>query len=71
MDETQSIGLAGLVTSLAAIAAYIVKLNHKRIRSKCCGKDCTTSLDVEDTTPPSIDLESNKEGMKITIPESK
>jgi hypothetical protein len=68
MDQTQSIGLAGLVTSLAAISAYLIKLNHKRIRSKCCGKDCTTSLDVEDTTPTNSDT---KEQLKITIPESK
>jgi hypothetical protein len=68
MDQTQSIGLAGLVTSLAAISAYLIKLNHKRIRSKCCGKDCTTSLDVEDTTPSNSDT---KEQLKITIPEVK
>lgn len=60
MDSTQSIGIAGLVTSLGTILAYLIKLNHKRIRSKCCNKDCTTSLDVEDTTP------ENK--LKITIP---
>ena len=62
MDSTQSIGLAGLITSLASIAAYLIKLNHKRIRSKCCGKDCITSLDVEDTTPP------DTKDLKITIP---
>ena len=61
METAESLGLAGLVTSLTAIAAYLVKLNHKRIRSKCCNKDCTTSLDVENTTPP-------KEELRITIP---
>ena len=61
MDSTQSLGLAALLTSFATIVAYIVKLNHKRIRSKCCNQDCTTSVDVEDTTPP-------KEDLKITIP---
>jgi hypothetical protein len=60
MDSMQSIGLAGLVTSLATIIAYIVKLNHKRIRSKCCNQDCVTSIDVEDTTPA--------KDLKITIP---
>ncbi len=27
-------------------------LNHKRIRSNCCGKDVTASIDIESTTPP-------------------
>jgi len=68
MDQSQSIGLAGLITSVTAIAAYLVKLNHKRIRSKCCSKDCITSIDVEDTTPPNTET---KEQIKITIPEVK
>jgi hypothetical protein len=61
METAESLGLAGLLTSVATIIAYLIKLNHKRIRSKCCNKDCTTSIDVEDTTPP-------KEELKITIP---
>lgn len=28
--------------------------NHKRIRSVCCGKSCTTSMDVENTTPTAV-----------------
>jgi hypothetical protein len=60
METVQSLGLAGLITTLATITAYLIKLNHKRIRSKCCNKDCTTSLDVEDTTP--------QKDLKITIP---
>jgi hypothetical protein len=51
MDTTESLALTTLVTSLVSIFGYIVRLNHKRIRSKCCNKPCTTSIDVEDTTP--------------------
>ena len=61
MDTTQSLALGTLISTLGAMVAYIVKLNHKRIRSKCCDRDCTTSLDVESTTPP-----DNK--LKINIP---
>jgi hypothetical protein len=68
MDSTQSLGLAGLLTSLATIIAYIVKINHKRIRSKCCNQDCVTSVDVEDTTPPKENTVPLKEDLKITIP---
>ena len=61
MDTTQSLALASFVGTMTAIISYVVKLNHKRIRSKCCDRDCTTSLDVEATTPP-----DNK--LKINIP---
>jgi hypothetical protein len=45
------------VTSWCAIAlsiatAIIGIINHKRIRSNCCGKEAITSIDVESTTPP-------------------
>ena len=41
-------GIAGIVALVVAIA---VKLNHKRLRSHCCGKDIEVSVDVENTTP--------------------
>ena len=30
----------------------IALINHKRIRSNCCGVKIETSLDIENTTPP-------------------
>ena len=60
MDTNQGLIIGSFVSTLAAIVSYVIKLNHKRIRSKCCNRDCTTSVDVEDTTP------QNK--LKITIP---
>jgi hypothetical protein len=48
-QTTTAIAYAGFITSLAtAIIGYI---NHKRIRSRCCGKEISSSIDIEDTTP--------------------
>lgn len=38
--------------ALSAATAIIGVINHKRIRSSCCGKKAEVSLDIETTTPP-------------------
>ena len=66
MDTTQSLALTTVITSLVSIFGYLVKLNHRRIRSKCCNKPCTTSIDVEETTPePSITVVREVEPPKL------
>lgn len=67
MDSTTSSALAigSIVISVGgSILAYI---NHKRIRSNCCGKEVVASLDVENTTPPESE---KKEELKISVPPS-
>ena len=54
MDSNQYI--SGGVGASIVVALLILKqvyntLNHKRIRSKCCGKDIEASVDIEETTP--------------------
>ena len=61
MDQTQLIGIVSLIVSSTGLLGYLVKLNHKRLRSTCCNITCIASVDLEETTPPA----------KITIPESK
>jgi hypothetical protein len=47
-------------TNIIAYVAFIsglgsgiyTALNHRRIRSNCCGKKIEASLDIENTTPP-------------------
>jgi len=48
--ETTIIAYTGLVTSIAGIIYGMI--NHKRIRSHCCGKVIVASIDIEATTPP-------------------
>lgn len=52
MDTTNILGLVGFGVSILGIIYTAV--NHKRIRSKCCGKLFEASLDVENTTPVKI-----------------
>lgn len=42
--------IVALVISAGGIMLGVV--NHKRIRSKCCGRKIEASFDVENTTPP-------------------
>lgn len=35
----------------AIVGSIYTALNHKRVRSNCCGKVLEASLDVENTTP--------------------
>ena len=52
MDSTtqNALSIAALAISLGGI--ILGAINHKRIRSSCCGKKMDASLDIETTTPP-------------------
>lgn len=64
MDLTNAGGIAGLVSLIIVIADKLITIvNHKRVRSNCCGKVTEVSLDVENTTPPSEKLTPNTAGL--------
>ena len=50
MDSTSIAAYVSLAISTAAVILGVI--NHKRIRSSCCGKEASVSLDIESTTPP-------------------
>lgn len=51
--NNDSFTTAGLATAFTVVAGIIYKaINHKRIRSECCGKKIVASIDIEETTPP-------------------
>ena len=55
MDTTNILGLIGFGLSVAG--AIYTAVNHKRVRSRCCGTVLEASLDIENTTPvKSIDI---------------
>jgi hypothetical protein len=58
MDETTITSIVAIVVSVGGVIFGIV--NHKRVRSNCCGKVLVASIDVETTTPP--------KDLKIDIP---
>jgi hypothetical protein len=50
MDTSMILGIVGVIISVGTAIVGVV--NHKRIRSNCCGKKVEASLDIESTTPP-------------------
>jgi hypothetical protein len=49
---TQTGGVLGIVAfAISTLGTIYAAINHKRIRSNCCGKKLEASLDVENTTP--------------------
>ena len=58
MDNYASGGLGASVIVFAGILYRL--LNHKRIRSNCCGRIWTASVDVDNTVPsPKIEKEKS------------
>jgi hypothetical protein len=53
-NTTAVVGYCSLVLSIGTIVLGVI--NHKRIRSSCCGHKIDVSLDVENTTPPKIEI---------------
>ena len=50
-DTTQIIGILGFIISM--VTTFIGVINHKRIKSTCCGRNVSASIDIENTTPTS------------------
>ena len=49
-QTTNVVAYCSLILSvLTIVGSYI---NHKRIRSHCCGKELEADIDIENTTPP-------------------
>lgn len=63
MDQNGIIGLVALVISI--FGSILGVINHRRIRSHCCGKDLVASIDVESTTNEQT---TQIENLKIKIP---
>lgn len=50
MDDSKILGILAILVSVGT--AIIGAINHKRLRSSCCGKKTEVSIDIENTTPP-------------------
>jgi len=52
-DILASAGISStLIISAFVLYRLYLTINHKRIRSNCCGKKLVASIDIEETTPP-------------------
>jgi hypothetical protein len=72
-DSSQTVVAGGVGTAFTLVLFVVYKFvvpfftaaNHKRIRSVCCGLGCTTSMDVEDTTPTVVVLRNPLESGSV------
>ena len=52
MGTNRMDSVAAYVSIALSIGAIVLGvINHKRIRSSCCGKEASVSLDIENTSP--------------------
>jgi hypothetical protein len=58
MDTGAALGGAGLFFSIAGIIYSAV--NHKHIKSRCCGKVYDVSVDIGDTSPANTEPPRNE-----------
>jgi hypothetical protein len=56
MNETDSSILSMIAIGVSVLTAVVGVINHKRIRSNCCGKIAEASIDIENTTPPKLEI---------------
>lgn len=53
MDPNSALLSTGTGGTILGVLILLYRtFNHKRCRSKCCGRDMDMSLDIEQTTPP-------------------
>lgn len=49
MDNTSILSVLAIVISVGTTVVGII--NHKKIRSKCCGRELSASVDIDPSTP--------------------
>jgi hypothetical protein len=52
--DSQYIAIVSITISI--FTGIVATLNHKRVRSNCCGHKLESSIDIESTTPPNIKI---------------
>lgn len=72
MDSVSNVGgYLGIIVTVGGIVFAAV--NHKRLRSNCCGRKIDVSIDVEATNPsPTVDkgIQSPKDKTMINVDSS-
>jgi len=71
MDYSSVGGILGIASiGIHVIEKFYMVVNHKRVRSNCCGIKTEVSLDVENTTPPAEKALVKSEGVSVNIPKN-
>jgi len=59
--DSQTTTVITYCSFLISIASIVIgAINHKRIRSKCCGHEFTSSIDIENSSPRTIDVSGKR-----------
>jgi hypothetical protein len=70
MSDDNLMIVSSVSGALALLATVIGVINHKRIRSNCCGRKAEVSLDIENTServPSSVSPVNNPVGSHPTV----
>jgi hypothetical protein len=60
MDSYASGGVgAAIMLALGILYKVYTAVNHKHLRSRCCGKECDAALDIDDSTPRTAEVVSH------------
>lgn len=49
MENSNVLSVLAIIISIGTTVVGII--NHKKIRSKCCGRELSASVDIEPSTP--------------------
>jgi hypothetical protein len=65
MDTYQIVSIGSAVLSIGSVVIGVI--NHKRIRSTCCGRKHEVSLDIENTSPavPKLSLPLEQKAVSL------
>jgi len=68
MDNYATGGIgASIVIILGILYRIFNTVNHRRMRSECCGKYFSASVDIEETTPKSSSSDEKKVQPKVDV----
>ncbi len=71
MDQNATNIIAYLAFISGVSGTVYTAINHRRIRSNCCGRKVEASLDIENTTPPQGAPPGGAPPPPINLPPSK
>jgi hypothetical protein len=62
--DNQILSIISIVISVAGTIIAII--NHKIIKSKCCGRELDASIDISNTTPPELRIKTPPQPVPYT-----
>ena len=69
MDTNSSLVGGGVVATAVLVAGIVYKaINHKHIRSRCCGRALDMAIDIDDSTPAPTTVKVAEPIANIKVP---